>query len=100
MFDLAGAESDRRFSPYCWRIRLALAHKGLELETISWRFTEKAALASRCQARACAGGWRFHWARCISPFQLLEPDDPVAQWRGRLLDAFGAMVRSAPGYDN
>lgn len=45
MVDLAGADSARRFSPYCWRIRLALAHKGLEVETIPWRFTEMAVLA-------------------------------------------------------
>jgi glutathione S-transferase len=45
MWDLAGAEDDRRFSPYCWRIRMALAHKGLEVETIPWRFTDKEAIA-------------------------------------------------------
>jgi glutathione S-transferase len=41
MYDLAGAEADRRFSPFCWRTRMALAHKGLEVETMPWRFTEK-----------------------------------------------------------
>ncbi|MGH7116072.1 MAG: glutathione S-transferase family protein [Stellaceae bacterium] len=41
LYDLAGAEADRRFSPFCWRTRMALAHKGLEVETIPWRFTEK-----------------------------------------------------------
>jgi glutathione S-transferase len=41
LYDLAGAESDRRFSPFCWRIRMALAHKGLDVETVPWRFTEK-----------------------------------------------------------
>ena len=41
MYDLAGAEADRRFSPFCWRARMALAHKGLEVETVPWRFTEK-----------------------------------------------------------
>lgn len=41
LYDLAGAEDERRFSPYCWRIRMALAHKGLEVETRPWRFTEK-----------------------------------------------------------
>jgi glutathione S-transferase len=44
MYDLAGAEADRRFSPYCWRIKMALAHKGLAVETIPWRFTEKDAI--------------------------------------------------------
>ena len=49
MYDLAGAQPDRRFSPYCWRIRLALAHKKLEVETIPWRFTEKAEIAASGQ---------------------------------------------------
>jgi glutathione S-transferase len=41
MYDLAGAEADRRFSPFCWRSKMALAHKGLLVETVPWRFTEK-----------------------------------------------------------
>jgi glutathione S-transferase len=41
MYDLAGVEADRRFSPFCWRARMALAHKGLDVETVPWRFTEK-----------------------------------------------------------
>lgn len=45
VYDLAGAEDDRRFSPYCWRTRMALKHKGLEFDTVAWRFTEKEALA-------------------------------------------------------
>ena len=45
LYDLAGAQADRRFSPYCWRIRLAIAHKGLPVETIPWRFTDKEVIA-------------------------------------------------------
>jgi glutathione S-transferase len=41
MYDLAGIEADRRFSPFCWRARMALAHKGFEVETVPWRFTDK-----------------------------------------------------------
>jgi glutathione S-transferase len=41
LFDLAGADDNLRFSPYCWRVKMACAHKGLPLETIPWRFTEK-----------------------------------------------------------
>jgi glutathione S-transferase len=51
LYDLAGAEPDRRFSPYCWRSRMALAHKGLEVETIPWRFTEKDVIAFSGQGR-------------------------------------------------
>ena len=49
LYDLAGAQPERRFSPYCWRIRLALAHKNLPVETIPWRFTEKAEIAASGQ---------------------------------------------------
>jgi glutathione S-transferase len=45
LYDLAGADAELRFSPYCWRTKLALAHKGLEVDTIPWRFTEKAEIA-------------------------------------------------------
>ena len=51
MHDLAGADASLRFSPYCWRTRLALAHKGLAVQTIPWRFTEKDALAFSGQGR-------------------------------------------------
>lgn len=49
LFDLAGAEDDRRFSPYCWIARLAIAHKGLPVETVPWRFTEKDAISDSGQ---------------------------------------------------
>ncbi|MBV9860538.1 MAG: glutathione S-transferase family protein [Alphaproteobacteria bacterium] len=51
MYDLAGVDSDRRFSPFCWRARMALAHKGLEVETVPWRFTEKDKLPQPSQGR-------------------------------------------------
>jgi glutathione S-transferase len=225
LYDLAGADPNRRFSPYCWRIRLALAHKRLAIETIPWRFTEKAEIApsgsktvpvlvdgdrwiadswtianyledaypdspslfggaaarrltrhyssladalvttifpfialdilqrvadkdrdyfrvSREQrvgktleafvANRDAGlaGFRaslaplrttlktqpffggdeplyadyalfgqFQWARCISPFALLEEGEPVKLWRDRLLDCFDGLARKAVAYD-
>jgi glutathione S-transferase len=45
LYDLAAADPNLRFSPYCWRTKLALAHKGLPVETIPWRFTEKEEIA-------------------------------------------------------
>ena len=33
LYELAGADENRKFSPYCWRARMALAHKGLEVES-------------------------------------------------------------------
>ncbi|HTZ01495.1 MAG TPA: glutathione S-transferase family protein [Xanthobacteraceae bacterium] len=225
LYDLAAAEPERRFSPYCWRSRLALAHKGLEVETIPWRFTEKAVIAPSGQGlvpvlvdgeRWLSDSWTianyledaypdrpslfggaaarslsryystfadglvaaifpfialdifdriaaqdrdyfrtsrekrvgmtleafvadrtaklpafragltplrrvlttqpylggdaplyadyamfgpFQWARCISPFALLEEDDPVRLWRDRLLDRFDGLARRSPAYD-
>jgi glutathione S-transferase len=51
LYDLAGAESERRFSPYCWRTKLALMHKDLSFDTIPWRFSEKDAIAFSGQGR-------------------------------------------------
>jgi glutathione S-transferase len=225
LYDLAGAEPGRRFSPYCWRTRMALAHKGLAVETIPWRFTEKVEIAASGQKLVpvlvdgelwIADSWTiatyledtyvdtpslfggtaarrltrhyssladglvgaifpfialdilhrvaekdriyfresrekrvgmslesfvadrdrklpafrasltplrqtlkaqpffggdeplyadyavfgpFQWARCISPFALLEDDDPVKQWRERMLDCFGGLARKAVAYD-
>ncbi len=225
MYDLCGADPARRFSPYCWRTRLALAHKGLAVETIPWRFTDTAAIGAHGAqkvpvlldgdrviadswaiaeyledtypdrpslfggegGRALAkfiNGWadatmtagiarlvvsdipplldvrdrdyfvasrekRFgmplaqvtadretrvvafresliplrlvlrerpflhgaapayadaiafgglQWARCVSAFPLLAPDDPVHAWRERMLDAYGGIARSTPAF--
>ena len=224
MYDLCGAEPERRFSPFCWRTRLALAHKGLEAETVPWRFTEKDVIAehgsktvpvivdggtavsdswtiaeyledtypdrpalfpngrgetrfvkSWSEAVLSAGiiglvlydiyrhidpkdreyfrasrekrfgktleevqegreervkGFRqsltplrltlgaqpwvagdgpgfadhmciapFLWGRAISEFPLLEADDPLHDWRNRMMDLYDGLARSAPGYD-
>jgi glutathione S-transferase len=225
LYDLAGIEPERRFSPFCWRTRMALAHKGLAVETVPWRFTEKDKLPapnagrvpviiddaqvvhdsttiadyleSRYPDRPSLFGsdagralsrfvqnwtetvlqtgiigfvvldiWRhigpedqayfrrsreerfgrsleqvvagrearlsafrdslaplrrtverqpflageapayadyivfgaFQWARAISDFELVADDDPIAAWRGRLLDAFDGLARRRPGY--
>jgi glutathione S-transferase len=225
LYDLAGAEAERRFSPFCWRTKMALAHKGLKAETVPWRFTEKDKLPQPNQGRVpvivddgrvvhdsstiaeyletrypdrtslfgnatgraltrFVQNWTetvvqpglvefvvldifhhvapedrdyfrqsreerfgttledvvkdrearlpafraslaplrrtverqkflagdapayadyvvfgaFQWARAISDFELLAADDPVAAWRGRLLDAFGGYARNAPAY--
>ena len=51
LYDLAGADPDLRFSPYCWRTRFALAHKGLPVETVPWRFTDGEAIAFSGQGK-------------------------------------------------
>src|SRR5271170_2549653 len=51
LYDPAGAELERRFSPYCWRSKMALMHKGLPFDTIPWRFTDKDVIAFSGQGR-------------------------------------------------
>jgi glutathione S-transferase len=225
LFELVGVDEARPFSPFCWRTRMALAHKGLSAQSIPWRFTEKSAIspynsekvpvlldgdhavcdswaianyledrfperpslfggeggramarmlnwwgdlaviggmfplivadivtilrpedqvyfrqsretrfgkpleqvvAARDQAvdgfrkgldplrltlktQAFLGGASpnyadyivfggFQWARAVSPFALLKPDDPVYAWREKLLDAFDGLARKSAGY--
>ncbi len=51
LYELVAADPAIRFSPYCWRSRMALAHKGLAAETRPWRFVEGDALAFSGQGR-------------------------------------------------
>ena len=51
LYDLAAADPELRFSPYCWRAKLALAHKALAVETVPWRFTDRETIAFSGQAR-------------------------------------------------
>ncbi len=50
LYELCGRD-DRRFSPYCWRTRLALAHKGLDYETVPVGFIQKHVIAFSNQDR-------------------------------------------------
>jgi glutathione S-transferase len=71
MYDLAGVEANRRFSPFCWRARMALAHKGLEVETVPWRFTEKDKLPAPNEGRVPVivdGGAVVHDSSAIADY--------------------------------
>lgn len=50
LYELVGRD-DRRFSPYCWRTRMALEHKDLAYETVPVRFTDKDIIAFSGQER-------------------------------------------------
>src|SRR5215813_4518234 len=81
LYDLAGAEADRRFSPFCWRTRMALAHKGLEVETVPWRFTEKDRLPRPNGGRVPVivdGGQVVHDSSTIAEYlETHYPDRPA-----------------------
>ena len=82
IYDLAGADAAVRFSPYCWRVKLAAAHKGIGAEYVPWRFIEK----SRLDAEGANAGTA-----------------PLMVWNGRvydnsdaIADAFEAAKPQAP----
>jgi glutathione S-transferase len=41
LYELVGANPEIRFSPHCWKTRMALAHKGLDAACVPWRFCDK-----------------------------------------------------------
>lgn len=56
LYELAGAEDNRRFCPSCWRIRFVLGHKQLEFETVACRFTDKVVIAFSGQDKVVGDG--------------------------------------------
>jgi glutathione S-transferase len=38
----------------------------------------------------------FQWARVMSPHELLAPEDPLCQWRERMLELHGGFARNMP----
>jgi glutathione S-transferase len=40
LYDLCGSNANLRFSPYCWRAKMALRHKGLSFDTVPTPFTK------------------------------------------------------------
>ncbi|MBE1203256.1 glutathione S-transferase family protein [Aminobacter carboxidus] len=42
LYDLVGSDMTRPFSPHCWKVAMALAHKGLEYRTVPTRFLDVA----------------------------------------------------------
>lgn len=45
LYELCASDPDLVFSPYCWRIRLALAHKRLPFESVPITFMDKDKIA-------------------------------------------------------
>ncbi|HVE20426.1 MAG TPA: glutathione S-transferase N-terminal domain-containing protein [Acidocella sp.] len=51
LYDLTCKNQTVRFSPYCWRTKLALAHKNLSYEAVPWHFTDKDVIAFSNQGK-------------------------------------------------
>ena len=44
LYDLVGKDHSRPFSPHCWKVTMALAHKGLAFESVPTPFTQVSSL--------------------------------------------------------
>ncbi|WP_417316688.1 glutathione S-transferase family protein [Emcibacter sp.] len=51
LYELVGRDPSHGFSPYVWRTRMALAHKGFEPEMVPLRFTEIAEKLAFAESR-------------------------------------------------
>lgn len=40
LYDLVGTDASRPYSPHCWKAKMALAHKGLDFESVPTRFLD------------------------------------------------------------
>jgi glutathione S-transferase len=43
LYDLVGKDPDAPFSPHCWKVAFALAHKGLDFESVPTAFHRSSA---------------------------------------------------------
>jgi len=59
LWELAGADPQRVFSPFCWASRLAVLHKGLEYESVPWCAPGRACASCSLMLPVRLGGGAF-----------------------------------------
>ena len=75
----------------------ALGRLGRVLEPLQATFKRQAFMAGAAPAYADYILLSvFQWARVMSPHELLAPEDPLCQWRERMLDLYGGFARNVP----
>ncbi len=73
----------------------ALLQLGKVLEPLQATFKRQAFLAGAAAAYADYILLSvFQWARVMSPRELLAPEDPLCQWRERMLDLYDGFARN------
>ena len=81
LYDLTDASRQVFFSPYCWRIRMALKHKGLEFESIPWHFSDKNLIEQSGQPRVPVivdgGKWINESSEIAAYLDETYPDRPA-----------------------
>jgi glutathione S-transferase len=75
----------------------AVLHLGRTIEPLQDTFKRQAFIAGAKPAYADYILLSvFQWARVMSPQELLGPEDPLCQWRERMLDLFDGFARDVP----
>lgn len=75
----------------------ALLHLGRALEPLQATFKRQAFMAGASPAYADYILLSvFQWARVMSPQEVLAPEDPLCQWRERMLDLHDGFARNVP----
>lgn len=98
LFELTGKNPEWRFSPFVWRSRLALYHKGLDFEGIAWNFTDKAAIEQSGQGKVPVlvdgDQWISDSWNIACHLDQTYPDQPrlIPQGSIALMHAFNQMV--------
>jgi glutathione S-transferase len=98
-YDLAAADPRIMFSPFCWRVRMALLHKGLDFTVVPWRFSDRSATAASGDDPTYADYVLFgllKWTDIVSPYRPIEGTGPVGEWFERLQNLYGGYAASVP----
>jgi glutathione S-transferase len=75
----------------------AVLQLGKALEPLQAAFKRQAFMAGAAPAYADYILFSvFQWARVMSPQELLAPEDPLCQWRERMLDLYDGFARNVP----
>ena len=75
----------------------ALLQLGRALEPLQATFKRQAFMAGAAPAYADYILLSvFQWARVMSPQEVLAPEDPLCEWRERMLDLYDGFARNVP----
>ncbi len=80
LFELCGRDENVRFSPFVWRIKLALHHKGLDYEGVPIRFLDKRPIEGHSKTVPVLndnGTWVSDSLRIAFYLDETYPDNPL-----------------------
>jgi len=81
LYELTAKDDAIMFSPFCWRTRMAVLHKGLEFELVPWYFSDKssteAAGFDKVPTINDEGTWKTDSRAIAEYLDETYPDKPV-----------------------